>query len=52
MEIVREVGELKANGLQTIAMTTNGLVLSRVIHPLIQAGLNAINISLDTLGWC
>jgi cyclic pyranopterin phosphate synthase len=35
--------------LQDIAMTTNGLTLSRVLPDLQKAGLNLLNISLDTL---
>jgi cyclic pyranopterin phosphate synthase len=36
-------------GLQTLAMTTNGLVLERHLPALRRAGLSALNISLDTL---
>ena len=36
-------------GLQTLAMTTNGLALRRSLHALRAAGLSALNISLDTL---
>jgi GTP 3',8-cyclase len=36
-------------GLQTLAMTTNGLVLQRHLPALKQAGVSALNISLDTL---
>ena len=35
--------------LQDIAMTTNGVTLSRVLPDLQKAGLNLLNISLDTL---
>jgi molybdenum cofactor biosynthesis protein A len=48
-EIVGKVGELRPAGLRTIAMTTNGIVLSRKLPALQAAGLNALNISLDTL---
>lgn len=37
------------NQLKTIAMTTNGLTLTKLLVDLQQAGLNSINISLDTL---
>lgn len=37
------------NGLKTIAMTTNGLTLTRQLVGLQKAGLNLLNISLDTL---
>ncbi|NXB89515.1 MOCS1 protein, partial [Vidua chalybeata] len=39
----------KLEGLKTIAVTTNGINLTRVLPQLKEAGLNAINISLDTL---
>lgn len=37
------------DGLDTIAMTTNGLTLTRQLVGLQKAGLNLLNISLDTL---
>nr|XP_010913894.1 GTP 3',8-cyclase, mitochondrial [Elaeis guineensis] len=36
-------------GLKTLAMTTNGIVLAKKLPKLKECGLNAINISLDTL---
>ncbi|KAL6640078.1 hypothetical protein ACP70R_022388 [Stipagrostis hirtigluma subsp. patula] len=36
-------------GLKTLAMTTNGLVLSKKLPRLKECGLSALNISLDTL---
>ncbi len=39
----------KLDGLKTLAMTTNGLLLSRKLPALKEAGLNMLNISLDTL---
>lgn len=36
-------------GIETIGMTTNGLVLNRILPDLQKAGLTALNISLDTL---
>jgi len=35
--------------IKTIAMTTNGLVIKNKLKALQEAGLNSINISLDTL---
>ena len=32
-----------------VAMTTNGITLTRKLPELVEAGLDAINISLDTL---
>ncbi|KAI9556946.1 hypothetical protein GHT06_016740 [Daphnia sinensis] len=49
-DIVELVGLLKAlDGLKTLAMTTNGLLLSRKLPAMKEAGLNMLNISLDTL---
>ncbi|XP_051193721.1 GTP 3',8-cyclase, mitochondrial [Lolium perenne] len=36
-------------GLKTLAITTNGIVLSKKLPRLKECGLNALNISLDTL---
>ena len=47
LDIIREIGKLQ--GLKTIAMTTNGILLTRKLPELKQAGLNLLNISLDTL---
>ncbi|GFS47699.1 molybdenum cofactor biosynthesis protein 1 [Trichonephila clavipes] len=46
-EIIRAVSQI--GGLQTVAMTTNGFMLHHKIEELRNAGLNALNISLDTL---
>ncbi|XP_057373524.1 uncharacterized protein LOC130694458 [Daphnia carinata] len=49
-DIVELVGLLKAlDGLKTLAMTTNGLLLTRKLSAMKEAGLNMLNISLDTL---
>ncbi|XP_064504532.1 molybdenum cofactor biosynthesis protein 1 isoform X4 [Pseudopipra pipra] len=49
-DVVDIVGQLyKLEGLKTIAVTTNGINLTRLLPRLKEAGLNAINISLDTL---
>lgn len=39
----------KIDGLEDISLTTNGLMLDRQAHPLSNAGLNRVNISLDSL---
>ncbi|HHP51683.1 MAG TPA: GTP 3',8-cyclase MoaA [Moorella mulderi] len=36
-------------GIEEVSMTTNGLLLENLAHPLKAAGLDRINISLDTL---
>ena len=47
VEIVRELTALP--GIETVAMTTNGLLLDELAGPLTQAGLQRVNISIDTL---
>ena len=37
------------NGVKDLALTTNGILLENFAEPLAKAGLNRINISLDTL---
>ena len=39
----------KIPGLETVSLTTNGLLLSSLLPELMDAGLDAVNISLDTL---
>lgn len=36
-------------GIETVAMTTNGLMLSEIAGPLAEAGLQRVNISIDTI---
>ncbi|KAK7874521.1 hypothetical protein R5R35_001602 [Gryllus longicercus] len=49
-DLVNIIGALKQiPGLQEVTMTTNGLVLTRMLVALQRAGLDIINISLDTL---
>ncbi|PKK26733.1 molybdenum cofactor synthesis 1, transcript variant X2 [Columba livia] len=49
-DVVDIVGQLnKLEGLKNIAVTTNGINLARLLPRLKEAGLNAVNISLDTL---
>jgi cyclic pyranopterin phosphate synthase len=50
-EIIQRLSTLKPLGLQTIAMTSNGIALGRQLPGLVQAGLslNGLNISLDSL---
>jgi cyclic pyranopterin phosphate synthase len=48
--IVEIVGEMAAlPGVDTVAMTTNGLLLKRLAPSLADAGLSRANISIDTL---
>jgi cyclic pyranopterin phosphate synthase len=47
VELVREIAATP--GVRTVAMTTNGLLLDKLAAPLAQAGLQRVNISIDTL---
>jgi len=47
VQIVRDLVNLP--GIQTVAMTTNGLLLDQLARPLAKAGLQRVNISIDTL---
>ena len=47
VEIVRAVASLE--GVRDLALTTNGFLLARLARDLANAGLNRVNISLDTL---
>lgn len=46
-ELVREIKQIK--GIEQVTLTTNGVLLEQQIVELVQAGIDAINISLDTL---
>lgn len=49
-EIVKLVSHAKATpGIDTVKLTTNGLLLDRHLDALIAAGLDGVNLSLDTL---
>ncbi|MEJ5184880.1 MAG: radical SAM protein, partial [Rectinemataceae bacterium] len=47
VDLVRILRQIE--GLDTLAMTTNGTMLSSLARPLAEAGLDSVNISLDTL---
>lgn len=47
VRLIREVHELE--GIQEIALTTNGVLLEEQLSALLEAGLGAVNISLDTV---
>ena len=47
---VELISQIKAlPGVEQVTMTTNGVLLSRYLDELLDAGLDAVNISLDTL---
>jgi len=49
-EIISEVNKFRSIGLTTVSITTNGITLrEKKLRALMDAGLNAVNISLDTL---
>ncbi len=48
--IVDIVGRMaRTPGVKTIAMTTNGLLLNELAEPLAKAGLQRVNVSIDTI---
>ena len=47
VELVQAIHEVP--GIECVVMTTNGVLLSELAEPLIAAGLDGVNISLDTL---
>ena len=48
--LVDLVGEIsQVPGVRSLSMTTNGVLLSRLAAPLAKAGLQRVNVSLDTL---
>ncbi|KAK6539890.1 hypothetical protein TWF694_008727 [Orbilia ellipsospora] len=49
VELVAELGKLKSIGLRELAITSNGISLARKLPQMVQGGLTALNLSLDTL---
>jgi GTP 3',8-cyclase len=47
VEVVRAIAATE--GVRSLSMTTNGVLLGKLAEPLKQAGLQRVNISLDTL---
>jgi GTP 3',8-cyclase len=47
VEIVR--GIASTAGIKSLSMTTNGVLLAKLAHPLKEAGLQRVNVSIDTL---
>lgn len=47
VEIVRDMAQTP--GIRDISMTTNGILLKSLAQPLKEAGLNRVNVSIDTL---
>jgi cyclic pyranopterin phosphate synthase len=47
VDLVRQMAEVP--GVRSLSMTTNGVLLPKLARPLAEAGLQRVNISLDTL---
>lgn len=47
--LVRELSRLRSEGLESLSLTTNGVLLDKLAGKLAEAGLTRINVSLDTL---
>lgn len=47
VEIVQRIAQTP--GIETVVMTTNGLLLNELAQPLANAGLQRVNISIDTI---
>ncbi len=47
VDLVRRIAAIPA--IRDLAMTTNGVLLSRLARPLVEAGLRRVNVSVDTL---
>ena len=47
VDLVRAIAHTP--GVRSLTMTTNGILLSRLARPLAEAGLQRVNVSLDTL---
>ncbi|KAL1740841.1 hypothetical protein HDZ31DRAFT_85208 [Schizophyllum fasciatum] len=48
-DIIGRLNSLRAHGLQSIAMTSNGIALHRKLPDMVKQGLTHLNLSLDTL---
>ena len=47
VDLVREIGHVP--GVKSLSMTTNGVLLGKLARPLKEAGLQRVNVSVDTL---
>jgi len=46
--IIDLCGRLRNLGIRDLAITTNGILLKRKMEPLVESGVNLLNVSLDT----
>jgi len=49
VELVKQIGDLRSDGLKELCLTTNGISLHRKLDAMVESGLTAVNLSLDTL---
>ncbi|MGN1033538.1 MAG: GTP 3',8-cyclase MoaA [Intestinibacter sp.] len=47
VELIRQINDI--DGIEEITMTSNGVLLNEMVHDLKDAGVSAVNVSLDTL---
>lgn len=46
-KLIKSIKEI--DGIDNVTMTTNGILLEDMVHDIVKAGLDAVNISIDTL---
>lgn len=49
VDLMRQIGQLRSNGLKELCITTNGISLYRKLDSMVESGLTGVNLSLDTL---
>jgi cyclic pyranopterin phosphate synthase len=49
VDLMHQIGQLRSNGLKELCLTTNGISLHRKLDSMVESGLTAVNLSLDTL---
>jgi len=49
VNLMQQIGQLRNNGLKELCLTTNGISLYRKLDAMVDSGLTAVNLSLDTL---
>jgi cyclic pyranopterin phosphate synthase len=49
VELMKQIGQLRSDGLKELCLTTNGISLHRKLDSMVESGLTAVNLSLDTL---
>jgi cyclic pyranopterin phosphate synthase len=49
VDLMRQIGNLRKDGLKELCLTTNGISLYRKLDSMVESGLTGVNLSLDTL---